>query len=191
MQSRLDIMPGPLRENSRKKSWWSIADSQDLGILLQKFGKSKAKDPRDIIYALLGLSKDAFESNTLRPNYDISLEEAIQRTVSYLLNHSKYGRHYLDSDHTTMPRWDLDQLLSALKEGLFNEVVKWNLNRERSVQVDSLRCDWSDRDETEHWVMNIPHPSSAICQKIWDRTVLVRKRRMAMDIASQRKMEMA
>lgn len=90
-----------------------------------------------------------------------------------------------------MPRWNLDQPLPALKEGLFNEVVKWYSNRERSVQVESLRCDWSDRDETEHWVMNIPNPRSAIGQRIWDRTGLIRKIRKAMDRASQRKTERA
>lgn len=122
VQSRLEIMPGLLR----KKSWWSGPDSQDLGTLLRKFGQSKAKDPRDIIYALLGLSKDAFESKSLRPNYQISLEEAIQHTVAYLLNQSGLVTHYPGYDD--MPRWDMIRFLSALEDLPF-EVYEWSLPR--------------------------------------------------------------
>lgn len=113
IQSRLEIMPGLLR----KTSWWSSGpDSQDLERLLQRFGKSKSKDPRDTIYALLGLSKDAFTSKILRPDYQISLQEAIQRTVAYLLIQRFPGRKEFFLRHENMPRWNMDEFMSALKD---------------------------------------------------------------------------
>jgi hypothetical protein len=51
-QPILDIMPGPLRNSS----WW--AKKRDLYTLLVKFRESKATDPRDSIYALLGISSE-------------------------------------------------------------------------------------------------------------------------------------
>lgn len=113
IQSRLEIMPGLLR----RTSWWSSGpDSQDLGRLLQRFGKSKSKDPRDTIYALLGLSKNAFTSKILRPDYQISLQETIQRTVAYLLIQRFPGRKESFFNHEDMPRWNMDEFMSALKD---------------------------------------------------------------------------
>jgi hypothetical protein len=54
-QARLEILPGRLREEARI----SGDVCKDLLTLLQKFGRSKSSDPRDVIYALLGLSSDA------------------------------------------------------------------------------------------------------------------------------------
>lgn len=130
VQSRLEIMPGLLRKNS----WWSEPKSQDLGILLQKFARSKAKDPRDVIYALLGLSKDASASSTLRPNYEISLQEAIQHTVAYLLNQAGHVKQC--PDHKDMPTWNLDRFLSAL-ELLPSEVYAWTLDSWESLSPNS------------------------------------------------------
>lgn len=48
-QAILDIMPGPLRQHS----WYS--EEHDLRTLLLKFRRSKASDPRDAVYALLGM----------------------------------------------------------------------------------------------------------------------------------------
>ncbi|KAH8781826.1 heterokaryon incompatibility protein-domain-containing protein, partial [Hyaloscypha finlandica] len=78
-QSILDIMPGPLRE----ESWWS--QNQDLRTLLLKFGKTAASDPRDNIYALIGLSSDACDSDLLRADYSKSVQEVIQDVVLFLL----------------------------------------------------------------------------------------------------------
>lgn len=66
-QAVLDIMPG----SARKYSWW--VEKRDLCTLLSKFCKAKASDPRDTIYALLGISSDAYDTDTLRPDYSKSL----------------------------------------------------------------------------------------------------------------------
>lgn len=56
----IEIMPGPWRASS----WWS--ESQDLYTLLTKFGDSQATEPRDMIYALKGMSSDARNEPSLR-----------------------------------------------------------------------------------------------------------------------------
>ncbi|OAL54541.1 HET-domain-containing protein, partial [Pyrenochaeta sp. DS3sAY3a] len=77
-QSILDIMPG----SSRKKSWWS--QSRELYTLLLKFRKSQATDPRDAIFALLGISSNASNATILIPDYEKSVEEVIQDTIFFL-----------------------------------------------------------------------------------------------------------
>ena len=51
---------------------------------------SEASDHRDIIYALLGIASDARVSNTLCPNYHVSLGHAICHTISFLLFDETY-----------------------------------------------------------------------------------------------------
>jgi ankyrin repeat protein len=70
-QAVLDIMPGP----SRKDSWWN--QSRDLCTLLLKFGRSEAHDSRDMIYALLGMSSDANNSDVIHPDYGKSEEDLV------------------------------------------------------------------------------------------------------------------
>lgn len=70
-QARMDLMPGLLRDTL---GWTSFSNDRDLGMLLRKFGRSEASDPRDIVYVLIGLCEDAYTSDILRPNYEISLQ---------------------------------------------------------------------------------------------------------------------
>ena len=84
-QAVLDIMPGPTREHS----WWS--KNRDLRTLLRKFQNSEASDPRDKVYALLGISSDAHDIDALRPDYDKTLEEMARTTMSFLLTLDSFG----------------------------------------------------------------------------------------------------
>lgn len=168
VQSRLEIMPG------RKRSWWSSGpESQDLGMLLQKFGKSKTKDPRDTIYALLGLSNDAYASKILRPNYEISLQEAIQHTVVYLLVRSGYVKTY--PNHYDMPRWTMDQFLFALKDLPF-QVFAWTLHHGRTSIPDSS-ISWTNVDDLKYfadvtgWGTACNPPWTPIGREGWDHTL--------------------
>lgn len=83
-QAVLDILPG----YRRKETWWG--EKQNLETLLPKFGTSEASDHRDSIYALLGIASDARVSNTLCPNYHVSLGHAICHTISFLLFDETY-----------------------------------------------------------------------------------------------------
>lgn len=81
-QAVLDIMPGHLRE----ETWWS--ENRDLYNLLLKFRESKASDPRDKVYALLGISSDAQDTGRLRPDYTKDLDKVIDDTSSFLFGPS-------------------------------------------------------------------------------------------------------
>lgn len=175
VQSRLEIMPGLLRKNS----WWSGPECQDLGMLLRKFGKSKAKDPRDIIYALLGLSKDAFESSSLRPNYQISIQEAIQHTVAYLLHQSGNVKSYPHCND--MPIWTMGQFLSALKDLPFR-VYAWALRHGKTFEPNPS-ISWTTVEDSYYEMLTgwgtTYTPWIAIAREQWDHTEIVRKRRDA------------
>lgn len=79
-QAVLDIMPGP----SRRTSWWS--QKRDLGTLLSKFKDSQATDPRDAVYALLGISSDAVDSQYLLPDYGYSHDQVLWRATAFILS---------------------------------------------------------------------------------------------------------
>ncbi|KAF2625120.1 HET-domain-containing protein, partial [Macroventuria anomochaeta] len=77
-QAVLDIMPGPLR----KFSWWLW--DQNLETLLRKFQGSKATDPRDMVYALLGISTDANNTKALASDYSKTPGEVARTTIAFL-----------------------------------------------------------------------------------------------------------
>jgi hypothetical protein len=83
-QPVLDIMPGP----SRKESWWNRR--RDLYTLLQKFRNSKAGDQRDMIFALLGISSDAQDTDYLRADYEKSVDQVVHAAVSFIFGLSDY-----------------------------------------------------------------------------------------------------
>lgn len=109
-QAVLDIMPGL----SRKESWWG--QRQDLHFLLVRFRESEATDERDIIYALLGISSDAYLSDILLPDYTKSLQQAIRDTTSFLLSHTEQDQSLYQFLHWTLPEFlqNLDSLRSAV-----------------------------------------------------------------------------
>lgn len=74
----LEIMPGPLRD----RSWWG--EQRDLFTLLQKFHMSQASDPRDKIYALLGIASDVSGDSALRPDYTKSIEQLILDVTAFI-----------------------------------------------------------------------------------------------------------
>lgn len=74
----LDVMPGPWRNSS----WWNR--NQDLYTLLSRFGGSEATEPRDLIYALRGMSSDAKDAPNLYPDYTKSEQELIRDAVLFL-----------------------------------------------------------------------------------------------------------
>lgn len=77
-QAVLDIMP-----RFRTNTWWNSGRS--LQTLVNKFKNSMAAMPRDLVYALLGMSKDACDPERFYPCYQISDCEVSRNTVSFLL----------------------------------------------------------------------------------------------------------
>jgi ankyrin repeat protein len=116
-QAVLDIFPG----TSQDRSWW--VQRRDLRTLLLKFGHSASSEPRDKVYALLGLSSDACKSSHLAVDYEISLEELIRRTLSYL-----FGFHEAKVELQRLPDGftltDFPKNLIALSTALLLKAVE-------------------------------------------------------------------
>jgi GTP-sensing pleiotropic transcriptional regulator CodY len=78
-QAILDILP----ETSRSRSWWG--QERDLYMLLCQFQASKATDERDKIYALLGLSSNPLDINSINVDYQQPAYKVIQKATAYLM----------------------------------------------------------------------------------------------------------
>ncbi|KAF1949567.1 HET-domain-containing protein [Byssothecium circinans] len=79
-QPILEMMPGP----SRSGSWWG--QKRDLCTLLRRFPASKATDERDKIYALLGMSSEPLDTQSIDIDYQKPTHQVIHRAVTYLLH---------------------------------------------------------------------------------------------------------
>ncbi|EHK16860.1 uncharacterized protein TRIVIDRAFT_132850, partial [Trichoderma virens Gv29-8] len=77
-QAVVDVMPGPWKGSS----WWS--KSQDLYTLLTKFGDSQATEPRDMIYALKGMSSDAKNEPSLYPDYTKPERQLVRDVILFM-----------------------------------------------------------------------------------------------------------
>lgn len=77
-QAVLDLMP-----RIRSNTWW--ASDRTLHNLLVKFQHSRAKDERDLIYALLSMSEDAHDSTRFYPSYEIVINDVYANTMCFLL----------------------------------------------------------------------------------------------------------
>lgn len=121
-QAVLDIMPGHLRE----ETWWG--ESRDLYNLLLKFRESNASDPRDKVYALLGISSDAYDTDSLRPAYTKDLQAVICDTSLFLFGQS-------DVSYETMPQF-LDDLTFRNSTSFLELVRRSNV---REVELFIMR----------------------------------------------------
>ncbi|KAK0760585.1 hypothetical protein N5P37_006779 [Trichoderma harzianum] len=79
-QSVIDIMPSPWREST----WWS--ESRSFYKLLINFRGSEATDPRDLVYALRGMSSDLTNKcdDLLFPDYKKSQEKLVHDVIQYI-----------------------------------------------------------------------------------------------------------
>ncbi|QMW46303.1 hypothetical protein G4B11_009758 [Aspergillus flavus] len=128
-QAVLDIMPGP----SRNGTWWNM--NQDLYTLLQKFSASEARLPRDRVFALLGLSSDARDTDMLRPDYENSEKDVIHDVVYFLFDEHIY--HSQRSRFNTLQ--DLIMNLEALNT-LFLQYYMESPDLEDLEKVLERRC---------------------------------------------------
>jgi ankyrin repeat protein len=125
-QAILDIMPGP----SRRDSWWN--QNRDLSTLLMKFGQSRAGDARDMIYALLGMSSDANDTDRLRPDYNASTRDLVHRTIPFLLDLHKH-----DTPACPLPDWDVLRLIRILPT-LGQTLLHWAMWAEHPTTIRAL-----------------------------------------------------
>ena len=110
-QAVLDIMPGPWRDTYQRQG-------RTLYNLLCAFADSQATDPRDMIYALLGISGDANTHEGLQPDYDKSEEDLVRDTVHFLYFCDIPDQHTPDTVQGLLRRlWSLNHIaLNTLAE---------------------------------------------------------------------------
>lgn len=94
-------MPGP----SRQESWW--VQDRTLRTLLEKFRECEASDEQDMIYALIGISSDAHDSNILDQNYEKLSEQVVQDTILFIIPesykcHSHWFKFYINLGVSTL-----------------------------------------------------------------------------------------
>lgn len=118
IQAVLDIMPGPSKRD--ENSWWS-RDRNLMG-LLAKFRNSESKDPRDFVYALLGISSDFSDNTIIPPNYQLPLLEMIGNVVWALLFHEA-----LDRSKYTLPVWDKAKFIASL-DNIYGAILDWAIS---------------------------------------------------------------
>jgi hypothetical protein len=125
-KSVLEIMPGPFRCSS----WW--AGKRDLYTLLKKFRSSDATEPRDKIYALLGISSDAGDPCFPKANYEETIQDVIFNTSLFLLKLNN-----LNSPVYRFFSWTLPEFLEKLNV-LANEVLLCAANTGHEAVVQLL-----------------------------------------------------
>jgi len=79
VKSVLDIIPG----QSRAESWWSR--SRDLHTLLLKFRGSQATDPRDKVFALLGIASDSADHPAFQADYTKEAAIVEKEIMSFII----------------------------------------------------------------------------------------------------------
>lgn len=90
-------------------------------------------DPRDVVYALLGISSDFSDNRVLFPNYGISIEETVQDTIWALLFGEVLDRHLYN-----LPTWDKTQFLDSLQD-LPGSIFDWAISaKEKPVLMRLL-----------------------------------------------------
>jgi hypothetical protein len=114
VQAVLDIMPGWSRENS----WWS--SKRDLRALLFMFRSSEAGDPRDKIYALLGMSSDCTGGAGMCADYTKDLSEVVCDTTIFLFNFR--DRFYTMAD---LSNYIIAENIRTLNKIVKTECVQW------------------------------------------------------------------
>ena len=83
----------------------------DLYTLLIKFIKCEASDPRDRVFALLGISRDANDSEMLFADYTKDLREVIAITTKFLLSSAMD----LEISADDVPNWTISEFFSQIQ----------------------------------------------------------------------------
>ncbi|KXH41308.1 HET domain-containing protein [Colletotrichum nymphaeae SA-01] len=118
-----------------------------LPTLLQKFRKSKASDPRDLVYALLPIASDVIKSGpsvVITPDYFKTEKQLVQELKEYLFLDQQYGDHI--QEHTmilfleALPKETGGILRTFLVDGLL-EPVRMLLDRGQRFTVDGRLVD--------------------------------------------------
>lgn len=152
-QAILDIMP---RAGQRRDGWWK--EKPDLVTLLRKFRNSECCEPRDSVYALLGICSDKIAKTVLIPDYEMPLETLLRNTLSYVL----FGE-VLDPGSYELPAeamWNLPPDGTHLtRSALF-----WALEN-KSKNVALRLVDLEDKSWQQDFGLDFPELSEILSQQ--------------------------
>ncbi|RKL30367.1 hypothetical protein BFJ72_g11481 [Fusarium proliferatum] len=134
-QAVLDIMPC----ERRKSSWWG--KSRNLCHLLWKFRECQATDPRDRVYALLGMASDVQQSG-IRADYAKEEQVVLQELYAYLSGEQPLAHLSLESKIQDFQRRlpDISRIImqQELQSTTRTDLLEQRLLRQGSIsQIDS------------------------------------------------------
>ncbi|KAI8687561.1 HET domain-containing protein [Fusarium keratoplasticum] len=179
-QAILDIMPGP----SRQSSWWS--KERPLQELLWKFRECEATDPRDRVYALLGISSIADES--IKPDYSKSERQVLRDVCDHL-----FGGLEAPVDLSLI--YSIAQLQTELGILLLHEGVPLRKDTLATLLDPKLETDWGGMARTSliairvgkdtlHLLFEHHGPGSSICRSILNEAILAGEETFSFSISS-------
>ncbi|KAL5617601.1 hypothetical protein FOBRF1_006349 [Fusarium oxysporum] len=119
-QAVLDIMPGPLK----RSSWWN--KNRNLCQLLWRFRGCQATDPRDRVYALLGMASD-METNAIQADYSKREPAVMREFLGYLS-----GKEWPAYESMASNIRELQSELPAISKNLLQKKL------EDTLTIDSL-----------------------------------------------------
>jgi hypothetical protein len=129
----LDILPGEVRE----KTWW--ATKRDLFSLLEKFRDSESSDPRDKIYALLGICSDGQDAGIPKADYTRETRQVVHDTAKFLFGvpqclQEYTMRHLLQRVHI----WSTGTLSTLAEHASQKRVAEWLTEQYQSVELSAV-----------------------------------------------------
>jgi hypothetical protein len=131
-QAVLDIMPSPLKGSS----WWD--QNRNLCNLMWKFRGCQATDPRDRVYALLGMASD-MKDTEMRADYAKDERAVIQDFCGYLLGDVCPAYDSLATDirdlQAQLPAISMQQLQQKLKGKSRNSSLRAYLGRQGLIAM--------------------------------------------------------
>ncbi|KAL5317017.1 hypothetical protein ACEPPN_016070 [Leptodophora sp. 'Broadleaf-Isolate-01'] len=105
-----------------------------LSLLIEMFRSWEATDPRDKVYALLGLSSDARNANSpsLRPDYTLSQSQIAQKVIEFALPGSTIISTNAETNDVT---FDIDAMLIGriMTKSSGSNTRYWDFNSRRYV----------------------------------------------------------
>jgi hypothetical protein len=107
-QAIIDIMPG----TSRMSSWFGRGP--DLSTLLWRFRESEASDPRDRLYALLGISSD----KPIAADYSKTEQDVVKEMIRYYFQEESILQSPSHWAIKTIPKLVSDELEQRIRRGL-------------------------------------------------------------------------
>lgn len=128
-QAVLDIMPGLLRETC----WWS--ERRDLYNLLSTFSNSEASDPRDNVYALLGISSDTQDNERLMPDYTKDLKDVLHDTSLFMFGKPFETDETMSKFLTDLSSRNVEYFLDIVRTSDVSEVEQFLVRRGLDVPL--------------------------------------------------------